>query len=232
MRPRVVLVSVILLVPACGGGVGGDDPGTGTGTLFVDADIEASPEVPNAARAADFSTSFEVRITRDGVDVTTGAVTIDSDGGGVALVFDATDSRWHGDQIGYHGGYALAVAADADTVDGVVLNGPGFHTFTSPASGATVDAAVDLEVRWDRGATATRAELGTRETDRITIDDTGSYTVPALALRHAPDQVEEEELELRRSTRIAPAGAVAGSELRVEVRNSIAILVAACPACP
>jgi hypothetical protein len=230
MRPRVVLVSVILLVPACGGG--GDDPGTGTGTLFVDADIEASPEVPNAARPADFSTSFEVRVTRAGVDVTTGAVTIDSDGGEVALVFSAADNRWHGDQAGYHGGYALAVAAGADAVDGVVLHGPGFHTFTSPALGATIDPAVALDVRWDRDGAATTAELGTRETDRITVEDTGRFTVPALALRHAPEQVEEEELELRRSTRITPAGAVAGSELRVEIRNSLAILVAACPACP
>jgi hypothetical protein len=232
MRPRLVLTTVVLLVPACGGGVGRDDPGTGTGTLFVDADIEASPELPNAQHADDFTTRFEVRVTRSGQDVIDGTVTIASAAGEVALVYDPVDSEWRGAQNGYHAGYELSIVSADDTIDGVVLNGPDFHRFTAPTAGATVDATLPLDVRWDRDDRADVADFETRETDRVTIEDSGRYTIPALVLRHAPDQLEEEALELRRWKRIAPAGAVAGSQLRVEVRNWTGVLVAACPTCP
>ncbi len=216
------LCFTIILLGGCGGG---DDGGTGSGTLRVDGDVEASPEVTNASDAVDFTTDFSVRVTRSGEPVTAGEVVVTSDGGEVPLVFDG--EQWRGAQAGYFEVYALDVTAGDDFVHGVRVDGPDIHVFTAPVADGAVDATAVLTVAWSRDDQADEATLETRETDPVDIADTGAFELAAFTLRNSPDQTEEEELRLTRASRISPEGAVAGSELRVEIENRLELLVAA-----
>lgn len=213
------------LLAACGGDP--TDGGTGSNTLRVDADVEASPEISNGSSAADFTTDFHVSVEKDGVDVTTGEVVVVSDGGEVALLWDDADGRWRGSQAGYLRDYELHVTSGDDYVHGVRLAGPDLHVFTSPDGSAAIDATAPLVIAWSRDAEADAAELETREMDPVAIADTGSFELPVGTLRSSPDQTEDEEIRLTRSARIVPDGAVAGSELRVRIENRIELVVAA-----
>lgn len=228
---RSITFAAIAVSAACGGNSldpgSGNDLGTGTRTLLVDADVQASPQITNASTAADFQTHVEVRISKDNVAVTTGTVTVSSAGGDIALVFQPAENRWWGLQAGYHEVYELNVQSGDDAVEAVRLDGPALHHFTAPAAGATVDATMPLAVRWERGEAADAADFDTEEMDSISIADTGAFDVPVGGLKSNGGETEQERLRLDRHSRIAPAGAVAGSELRVEVRNEIDVLVAA-----
>lgn len=226
---RLFVLSGLSFAAACGGNDlapgAGDDPGSGTHTLFVDADVQATPRLTNASSAADFQSHFEVSVAKDGLAVTSGTVTVVSEASEVALVYDAGNNRWTGRQDGYHEVYELTVRSGDDAVDAVRLDGPSPHHFTEPQPGATVDALMPLVVRWARDEAAAAADFETEEMDSISIADTGSFEVPVGGLKSNGGETEQERLRLDRFARISPAGAVAGSELRVEVRNEIEILV-------
>jgi hypothetical protein len=223
---RATLVACSLA--ACGGDLdpgAGSDPGTGSQTLFVNGDVEASPTVTNASRASDFSTHFSVAVRKNDVAVTTGDVTITSNAGTVALAFDSAENRWLGQQAGYEEVYELSVSSGDDTVTGVRVDGPALHHFTAPLPGATVDATMPLDVRWSRDESADIASFDTEEINALDIADTGLYSVPVGGLKSNGGEVSQERLRLDRSARITPAGAVGDSSLRVEIRNEIEILV-------
>jgi hypothetical protein len=211
---------------ACGSD--GSDTGTGSGTLRVDGDVEASPELANADAPTDFTTSFHVRVTKDGAPVTTGEVVITSDGGEVALIYDAEDrdGRWRGTQAGYHGTYALDVVSGDDYVTGAQLEGPDIHVFTAPALTGAVDATQPLVVEWSREVEADEATLETKEMDAVAISDLGTFELPTGALKSKPDETEQEEIRIERASRIPLAGGVAGSELRVLIENRLELVVA------
>jgi hypothetical protein len=213
---------------ACGGDLdagSGNDPGTGSQTLFVNGDVEATPTVTNASHAADFSTHFSVSVRKNDVAVTTGDVSITSNGGTVALAFDTAENRWLGQQAGYQEVYELAVTSGDDNVAGVRVDGPALHHFTAPLPGAAVDATMPLDVRWSRDESADIASFDTEEINALDIADTGSYTVPVGGLKSNSGEVTQERLRLDRSARVTPAGAVGDSSLRVQIRNEIEVLV-------
>lgn len=222
--------AVVFALAACGGDPldpgAGNDPGTGSLTLFVDADVEASPITTNAGRADAFQTSFAVRVRKNDLPVTVGTVTMASNGGPVTLVYDAQEDRWRGNQAGYFEVYELSVASGDDFVDGVRVDGPAFHTFGAPLPGAVVDATMPLVVTWQREEAAEVASFDTEQIDQLDIADTGSYTVPVGGLKSKPDGTEQERLRLDRSARVIPAGAVGDSSVRVRIRNEIDLLVA------
>ena len=130
-------------------------------------------------------------------------------------------------QTGYHEVYQLDVTSGDDTVEGVRLDGPALHHFTAPLAGATVDATMPLLVQWSRGEAADTATFDTEKMDSLAIADSGSFEVPVGGLKTNQGEVEQERLRLDRDSRISPAGALPGSQLRVEVRNELDILVAA-----
>jgi hypothetical protein len=224
---KSILACLLLVLPACAGD-GGDDAGTGSSTLRIDADFEASPEIWNASAAGDFTTELRVTVTKDGVPVTTGEVIVGSAGGDVALIYTTTDSggRWRGVQAGYHASYELHVTSGDDYVHGVRVVGPDVHVFTAPIPDQAIDATVPLTVTWSRDAQADDARIETRELDATSIPDTGSYLLAAGTLRSKPDEAEQEELRVRRASRVAPAGAVAGSSVRVAVENRLELVIA------
>jgi len=224
-------LALSLALAACGGGGAldpgaGNDPGTGTGTLFIDADMEATPVVPNASAPDNFQTELRVRVRKNDVPVITGTVTVVSNGGTTALLYDAGEGRWQGVQAGYHEVYELSVASGDDAVDGVRVDGPALHYFTAPTAGATVDATMPLAVTWSRDEGADSATLDTDMLDSVAIADSGTYSIPVGGLKSKSTETEQEHLRLDRAARVAPAGAIGGSEMRVRVRNDIDLIVA------
>lgn len=190
----------------------------------------ATPVVPNAKDPGDFLTSFRVRLERGGIPVTTGLVSLESSQGVVMLTYSGEGNRWVGSQNGYSEVYRLAAKADADYVDGVRVDGPSVHTFTAPLPGATVDTQLPVTVTWTKSGTAETARIDTDKLDELVIPDSGSYAIPAGGFKSKSGEVEQERIRLDRSQRVTPLGAVAGSELRVTVRNEISVVVAAAPA--
>lgn len=210
----------------------GDDPGHGTSTLAVEANVSASARVDNARTAGEFDTEMTVRITKNGVDVTTGSVTMTSASGTVTLVFDTSENRnrWRGIAAGYDEVYVLDVESGDDNLVGVRVDGPDIHTFTSPAPGAEVDASVALAVTWSRDDQAESATIRADETDDISMPDSGSYMLPTGSLKAKPDETEQNELRIRRTNRVTPEGAAGGSVMAITVDNRMTVLAAPNPA--
>jgi len=211
----------------------GDALGSGTQTLRVEGATSASPQIANASADNDFDTEFDFRLTKNQVQVDTGTVTVTSNGGAVDLTYDTADGgHWVGHQAGYYEVYQLDVTSGGDTISGVIVDGPDIHSFTAPTLGATVDTSQAVDVAWSRGDHADEAVIWTDQLDHTTIDDAGTYSLPANGLKSSKDKVENDTIRLRRTNRVSPAGAVAGSEVAVTVSNDLDVVVAINPNAP
>jgi hypothetical protein len=208
----------------------GDDPGSGTSTLTIDGSVSAQARLTNAHDAAEFDTEFSVRIQLAGQNVTTGSVTMTSASGTVVLAFNPdAGGRWRGTAAGYDEVYVLDVDSGSDNVHDVRVDGPSIHTFSEPQAGATVDATMPLMVKWSaKGADA--ASVNSENLDRVSIDDSGSYSLAPGALKSERDKAKENSIEITRTNRVVPAGAASGSELGVSVENRISVVAAPNPA--
>lgn len=221
---------LILGATACGGSDldpgAGDDPGTGTSTLVVDGSVSATPRISNARAPGDFDTELSVRVRLADQPVTTGTVRVTSASGVIDLVLDTSNNeqRWRGRASGYDEVYLLDVESGADYVRGVRVDGPDLHFFTAPTPGDTVDAAVALTLAWSSEDTAESASVKAKNIDGVAIDDTRTYDLPPRALEAKKDEVKENELSVRRTNRVVPAGAAGGSELTVSVENRLTVL--------
>jgi hypothetical protein len=231
----LILLSCLgTLVSACGSGGdldpgAGDDPGSGSLTLLVDAEISARPLLANASKQQDFITEFRVRIDKAGTPLTIGSVVVESAAGAVVLTYGGDDNRWNGAQAGYSEVYRLSVMSAGDVVDNVQVDGPSLHWFTAPILGATVNTQLPVTVAWSRDGSAESAQLDTDKLDGLTISDTGSFEIPVGGFKSKRDGVEQEYIRLTRSSRITPSGALVGSQMQVEIRNQIEVLVAPSP---
>lgn len=224
-----------VLLAACGGSDldpgAGNDPGGGTGTLTVDGSARAEPRLSNARAVSDFTTDFEVRVRLAGVDVIDGSVTVTSASGAFDLLVTDTDSgkRWRGSAPQYDEVYILDIVSGEDIVESVRVDGPDIHTFVEPLAGATVDPSVALDIRWDGDHGAASASIDAEEIDSLAIADTGDFSLPAGSLKSDKDEARQNTLRLSRTNRVVPAGAAAGSEWSVSIRNEIDVLAAAQP---
>jgi hypothetical protein len=232
-----ILVVTSLFAAACGGNPldpgAGSSLGTGSHTLTVNGSASAESSQVGTRDTLAFTTHFDIRIAKDQVPVTAGTVTMSSNGGDVALTFDSADGgHWVGDQAGYFEVYGLDVTAGSDSVTGVRIDGPDLHTFTAPTLGATVDTSAPLAIAWARDDHADVAELSTRETNHVAIDDSGTYAMAAGFLKSSRDKIESDTISLRRAMQVMPAGATAGSMVAVSVRNAVDVVVAINPNAP
>lgn len=229
---RLAILVSFLALAACGGNTldpgAGDSQGSGSHTLTVDGSISANNEaIANSSDASTFQTHFDIDLSIGQNPVTTGTVTVTSNGGAVQLVWNNNNGNghWTGDQAGYFEVYQLDVTSGTDTISGVRVDGPDLHTFSAPTLGASVDSTMPLAINWSRDDHADLAVLSTRQLDHLQIDDTGTYSLAAGSLRSSKDSTQQESIELRRTNQVAPAGAVAGSTVSVSVRNHIDVVV-------
>ena len=216
-------MSAGILFAACGDSltdpaIERNDPGTGTGTLDIRADVDAFDE------AGGFITEFSVRV-RDGIgDPIIGAtVTITNDGFGEVMLLDPQSS---GDYVAerpafHEGDFTLRVVRGTDVVEGVVLGGPGIHTITEPLKDSTVAADQDLTVRWDVPSQARSAEVETKDFGPVLLPDTGAVIIPGASNPARADQ----RIRVFRFNEVDIAGGLFGSRMRVEVRQSVDPLI-------
>ncbi|HTL32577.1 MAG TPA: hypothetical protein VL326_05615 [Kofleriaceae bacterium] len=229
-----LIFASILMLAACGSDPldpgAGNDAGGGTNTLTVEGHATAEPNFANATHETDFTTDFSVRITLNQVAVTTGTVTVQSRFGMTPLTFNTQENRWQGRAANYDEVYQLDIVSGADKVNGVIVDGPDIHVFTSPMAGATLDSTVQNPLKWDRDSAADIATFDAQEIDRITIQDTGDYMMGTGVLKADKDQARANTLTIDRTNHVQPAGAVAGSDFAVTVSQELDVIVAPNPA--
>jgi hypothetical protein len=234
MKP---IFASILLFAACSSDPldpgAGSDPGTGTSTLFVQGRVDAEPRFPNARLETDFTTDFEISISLNNNPVTTGTVTVSSRFGKTPLTWDSNsgnNGQWVGTMANYDEVYRLDVVSGTDELNGVIVDGPDLHVFSEPMQGATLDSTVAATVRWSRDDSAEVTTFRTDQIDRINISDSGEYMLGVGGLRAERERARENEIEVRRTNRVTPAGALGGSEFAVTIRNELTVLAAPNPA--
>lgn len=217
-------ITALALAAGCGDGTGPatsrNNPGTGSSSLDVTADIDANDD---PAIIGGFSTDYFVSVrTGAGVPVSGATVTISNGsfpGGKITLPETGAGS---GDYqiVGNtfpSGDFRLDVVKATDNVRGVVVGGPGVHNITTPLKNDTVAVNQPLLVRWTVPSKARSAELETRDFGPITLPDSGSYRIAGIDNPARPDQ----RIRVFRFNEVDMAGGLIGSRLRVTVRKTI-----------
>ncbi len=218
MRNLVLGIMAGTLV-ACGSGtdpiVDRNDPGTGTLTLKVTADIDATDVVGG------FITDFTVDVEDAGGNpISLATVTIkNSSLGEITLLETATGSgKYTAVRDSFpDGDFELNVVRGTDNVQGVILGGPGAHTITAPLANTTVTKLQSLLVTWDSPSQAESAELETRNYGPVVVPDTGAAMIPAAENVTRPHQ----RIRIYRFNEVSIDGGLPGSRLKVEVRQTV-----------
>lgn len=202
---------------------GGNNPGGGTGTLQVIANVTALNSVNNAMTTTQFGTAMVVRVTRAGAPVTDAVVTITSSCGNttVAPTGDVVrDGSYRATQNGYCRTYTLDVVAGSDRVVGATVVGPEPHIFASPVVGTSHNVANALRVQWSPGG-AGSATIETRDLNETAIMDNGAYEIPGASLRSRAGRMEDERVRVNRRNQVMLNGGAAGSLFGVTVSNGV-----------
>ncbi len=219
-----VAALALLLAAACGDGTGPaverNNPGTGTRTMRVTADIDAQ-DVPGG-----FVTDFEVTL-RDVQGTAISGATVTIRNGTLGTVNLLEDAAGSGDYIATvnqfpSGDFRLEVVRGSDNVKDVVIGGLAAHTIQSPVKNATVPANQPLTITWNRPSEAAGADVETRDFSAQGIPDAGTYTVPANQNPARTDQ----RIRIWRYNEVSIAGGLLGSRLKLKVRNTVEPVIA------
>jgi len=218
MRNLVLGVMAGTLV-ACGGGteptVERNDPGTGTLTLKVTADIDATDVVGG------FITDFDVDVedaAGNPVSLATVTITNASLGEITLLETNAGSGRYTAVRNSFPSGdFELNVVLGSDNIRGVILGGPGIHTITAPLANDTLVALQSLIVTWNSPSQAKSAEVETRDYGPVVVPDTGGVMVPSVENVVRADQ----RIRVFRFNEVGINGGLPGSRLKVEVRQTV-----------
>lgn len=226
-RPLTLAVSLLALelVAGCGDGTGPatsrNNPGTGSSTLRVIADIDANDD---PTIIGGFSTDYFVSVRNGaGSPVSSATVTISNGafaGGKITLPETGTgtgDYLLTGNTFP-SGDFRLDVVQATNTISGVVVGGPGVHNIITPVKNDTVAVNQPLLVRWTVPSRAKSVELETRDVGPITLPDTGAYRLTAADNNQIrPDQ----RIRVFRFNEVDMAGGLIGSRLRITVRKTV-----------
>ncbi len=155
-----------------------NDPGTGTQTMLVKADIEGQ-DVPGG-----FVTEFDVGL-RDAVgDPISGAVVTvrNPNLGTLNLLETGVGSGDYEATVNTFasGDYELNVVRGPDNVLGVVVGGMAAHSILSPQANDTLLAAQSMMITWNRPSTAAAADVETLDFGVEGIADAGSFMIAAV----------------------------------------------------
>ena len=217
-------LAALALAAACGDGTGPatsrNNPGTGSSTLKVTADIDANDD---ATIIGGFSTDYFVSLQNGAGSPVSGAtVTISNGsfaGGKITLPETGPGS---GDYLLTgntfpSGDFRLDVVKATDNVSGVVVGGPGVHNIITPVTNDTVAVNQPLLVRWTVPSQARSAELETRDFGPITLPDSGAYRIAGVDNPARPDQ----RIRVFRFNETDMAGGLIGSRFRVTIRKTV-----------
>lgn len=213
------LLGAAVLLAACGDATGPalerNNPGTGTATLSVTADIQGE-NVPGG-----FTTDMDVQV-RDaqGNPVSGATVTIRNGALGTVTLLESgvASGDYHASVNGFASGdYRLDVIVGTDRVENVVVGGIGVHTINAPGLSDTIPASQPLTVTWARGPEAFRVDVNSREYEAQGILDSGTHTIPGVDIQARPD----ERIRVTRYNEVQIAGGLAGSRLQLRLRQTL-----------
>ncbi len=206
-------------VIACGGGteptVERNDPGTGTLTLRVTADIDANDVIGG------FITDFDVDVEdAAGNPISLATVTIRNSSLGEITLLETSAGSGSYTAVRNsfpNGDFELNVVRGTDNIRGVILGGPGIHTITAPLANATVTALQSLAVTWSSPSQAKSAEVETQDYGPVVVPDTGAVMIPSAEALARVD----ERIRIYRFNEVGINGGLPGSRLKVEVRHTV-----------
>ncbi len=217
-------LAALALTTACGDGTGPatsrNNPGTGSSTLRVIAEIDANDD---PSIIGGFQTEYVVSVrTGAGLAVSGATVTISNPSlpsGKVTLPETTTPGDYFVTGNTFPAGdFRLDVVKGTDNVSGVVVGGPGVHNILAPVKNDTVAVNQPILVRWTVPSKAKSAELETRDIGPITLPDTGAYQIAGADNNQIrPDQ----RIRVFRFNEVDIAGGLLGSRLRVKVRKTV-----------
>ncbi len=222
MRPLFTasaLLGAAALLAACGDATGPalerNNPGTGSATLRVTADIHGE-NVPGG-----FTTDMDVEV-RDAQGNPVSGATVTIRNGALGTLTLLEDGVGSGDYVASVNGFAsgdyrLDVVSGTDRVENVIVGGIGPHTINAPALGDTIPASQPLTVTWTRSAEAFRVDVDSREYEAQGILDSGSHTIPGVDMQARPD----ERIRVTRYNEVQMAGGLAGSRLQLRLRQTL-----------
>ncbi len=222
MAGVVVSIGSLAALLSCGGGTGPaasrNNPGTGTNTLNVTADIDANDD---PAAVGGFTTEYSVSL-RDGAGIPVSGATVTMSNPSLGTLALPETGPGAGDYFisgsGFPSGdFTLNVVRGTDNVKDVVLGGPAVHTITAPVASSTMPANQALAVRWTVPSRATQAEVETRDFGPQALPDTGAYVITGASNPARPDQRNR----VFRFNEVNIAGGLLGSRMRVQVRNTV-----------
>jgi len=197
-----------------------NNPGSGSSTLLVQGDINATQTM--GATAAP-QTTFSVTVKDgSGANVSAATVTVlnSSVPDGVVNLVEAPagSGRYSATVASYPtGDFHMNVVKGTDSVQGVVVGGPGMATINAPVVGSTpLPANTDLPVSWTTPAVGKQVTVSTRDMS-FTAPDTGAYTIVAA---QNPPRVGQ-RLRVDRFNEVEAAGGLVGSRLSVMYRVAI-----------
>lgn len=210
-RIGLIAFSMAALLAACGDDDIGTDPGGGTGTLLVHA---------RAEYRNDGFADLRVDVARAGAAVADAAVVVESDLGRVTLVHEG-GGTYRGAQAGWASGYALAVSAGDDHLDGSIV-APAPARLTSPDPAVPFDPQADADglilLQW-AGDRAHRVRVKTKGFEWSGVDQ-GRLMVPAMVFVET-----SQDIEIKRENSVALAGGAPGSDLSAKVDAKVTVLV-------
>ena len=217
---RGIGLAAALLLASCGDSTGPaadrNSGGTGSGTLSVKADVDATDV------AGGLVTDFVVEV-RDGLnDPVSGAlVTItNSTFSVITLLEDPGTGDYEATRNSFPSGdFELSVVAanGTDRVEGVVLGGPGVHTITAPLANTTVLSSEPLTITWTAPSQAVSAEVETLDFGPALVPDNGTYVISIA--NNDPNGAQR--IRVFRFNEVAIAGGLIGSRMEVEVRQTV-----------
>lgn len=215
---KTIMTALIATLVACGGTeptVERNDPGTGTLTLRVTADIDANDVVGG------FITDFDVDVEdAAGNPVSLATVTIKNSSLGEITLLEtsAGSGQYTAVRNSFpNGDFELNVVRGTDNIQGVILGGPGVHTITAPLANDSMPSLQSFVVTWNSPSQAKSAELETRDYGPVVVPDTGAAMIPSSeALARA-----DERIRIYRFNEVGINGGLPGSRLKVEVRQTV-----------
>jgi hypothetical protein len=209
--------TVLFTAAAC---TADDDPGTGSGTLYVRATVTAVSELPDERDPDGYISQLRATVWHsDQRELAVESITISSAGGAVELTRDA-DGSWWGDQPGYHRAYTLDIDAGEDHLAGVRVVGPDLHAIDYPTQDGTVRGREDLTVTWSHDQVADHVLVRTTNMGATGTEDVGEFVVPA-AMLNVDEQGNYDRVHVRRGNLIFPAGAAADSTFSVDIEPHV-----------
>ncbi len=224
------VASIALVFYSCGGSTGPyqasiyNNPGTGTSTLLVTADITANN---NANAIGGFSIDYNV-VVQDSMKnpIDSAIVTIQNAGVG-PLVLPETRLPNGGNRgsgtyrlngaVFPNGDFQLDVVKGANNIHGVVLGGPMLFSILFPLQNDTLPADSAVTVRWSVPVTAKSAIVETRDFGPQTVADSGAFQILGTDNPARGNQ----RVRVTRSNDVDIAGGLAGSRMRVNMRITV-----------